>query len=179
MTKSKLLPLLPSPPDLPPLPAPGSAPGKEPLWLLSLFQHGGIKHSSRPGVPAPGPDGAPGEAAGVGSARSPARKPAPSAAALGGGRAAPPPLPLRPGSGAGRSLLAAPFAQAHPASSPPAGAPGRRSPAALTAPCRGVAAAAAVIAASAVRSQETAARGGGPGPGQSRPGGGGAGHPPG
>lgn len=130
-------------------------------------------------VPAPvcQPQGQTGRRAkrwGLGRARSPGRKPAPLAAPLRHGEAAP--RPLRPGSGAGCRLFTAPFVQAYPASHPPGGPPGQRSPASLTAPCKRVAAAAAVIAASAVRSQDTTARGGRTGPGQSRPGGGGAGH---
>lgn len=89
---------------------------------------------------------------GLGSAQNPGTKPAPSAA----------PPPLLPGSGAGRPLLTAPFSQAYPASFPrqsPRTAQPRRPHHAA----RAVAAAAAVIAATPARSQETAARGAGPG----------------
>lgn len=163
MIKCKLLPQLRPPlPHLPPLPALGSAPRKEPLRACLSCSTEGSNTVPRPGVPAPGPHGAPGEAAGARQrsepekdtgtlGRSPGRRWGRSPASAAGQR-----------SGAGRPLLTAPFGQAYPASfpPPPAGAPGQRSPATLTSSSRGVTAATAVIAASAVRSRATAARGG-------------------
>lgn len=84
----------------------------------------------RPSVPASGPDGAPREATGTQQRSEPGKETGPLSRSPGRRRGRSPAFASAAGqrSGAGRPLLTAPFAQAHPASFPPGRSPGTAQP---------------------------------------------------